>query len=225
MAQTKPSATKADVKPETTATATETIAKQPEATKAAEPTSEKLIELRATKKSHLIAARGFEPDSDGEAAELLEAYKIEQLIKAEIANIANVAKQAELQLKRSERIALNDAMLEAYKALVLFTSNPDDDVSSIEYNTLSDAFKAAREIVDNELLAKYSVPVKAATTTTGSIAGAKLSDTENTAMVAANHAAGMTDAQNRAALMAAGVPRSTAWHSVNNWLIANNLKK
>lgn len=182
-----------------------------EVAKKPEPTSAKLIELRTSKKAALVDARAFEPDSEGEAEKLLEAYKIDQLIKAEIANIVNAERQAELQIARNARVQLNIAQF-----VVLFGSVEAFEAKLAELDEATKlAFDAAQEAVNHELLAKFSAPKTA--TKAGEGTGKATTDGENLAAHLANIAAGMTDAQSRKALEEAGVPRSTAWHTVNNY--------
>lgn len=192
------------------------------AKKAAEkpkPTSPKLVELEAARKAKRLEARQFEPDSEAETKCLDEAYKISLDIKAEIANIAKIESDAILQLKRSERIALNNAQFVA-----LFGS---DEAFEAFKNSLAveqlDKFKAANEIVSNELLSKFAATPKA--NKAESNGTAKTSDAEMLALATANYQAGMLDADNRKALEAAGSPRSSAWHTLNNYQLANNLPK
>jgi len=181
-----------------------------------EPTSAKLIELREQRKAAKMLARTFEPDSDEENAALLDAYKIDQLIKAEIANIVNTERLAELQIARNERVQLNIAqfvalfgsveLFEAFKA-AQWESKPE----------LQLPFEAAIETVNNELLAKFALPKSGGGSSTTGGAEKQTTDGENLAAHLANIAAGMTDAQSRKAMETAGVPRSTAWHTVNNY--------
>ncbi len=172
------------------------------------PTSAKLTELYEKRKAHKIAARGFEPDSDEESAELLEAYKTDQLIKAEIANIKNAEAAAELEITRNKRISLNNNQFYAlFGGEVAF-----DNFQAALPEEQRAEFWAAVEIVNTELLAKYSKPatVKVAadgtkTASTGEIDAAAL----------ANKNAGLNKKANNAALQAAGYPRSTAWFAVD----------
>lgn len=194
-----------------------------EAAKKPAPTSAKLLELQAAAKQHKLNARNFDVDSDEETAELLAAYNIGLQIKAEIANIVLAEKTAEMQLKRNERIALNNAQFVA----LFGTAEAFEAFKAAMTAEAADTFIAAKTIVDNELLAKYAAvtPTKAKAAETTGTKAATTDSAANEAMVIANIAAGMTDNQNRAALQAAGIPRSTAWHALNNYKKAHGLAK
>lgn len=185
------------------------------------PTSPKLVELEAARKAKRIEARTFEPDSDAETKALDEAYQISLQIKAEIANIAKIEADAKTQLLRSERIALNNAQFVA----LFGTSEAFEAYKATLSNEQLDSFKAANEIVSNELLSKFSASSKTAGATAKASGQAKASDTELTKLAETNYHAGMLDSENRKAIEAAGAPRSSAWHILNNFQLAANLPK
>lgn len=197
------------VEPKTETTVPANVAPAP--AKMAEPTSDKLTELRATELHHKQLARTFEIGSDEEEAALMEAYKTKQLIKAEIANIANEAAKLALDAARNERVKLLDNVLDAY---AMYISDTTNEAAKSDY-------EAKREIVANELLAKYatSKPATAKLTNTnhrmGSGDGATKDDI--VALHIANVASGMDDSASRKSLEAAGHKRSTVWHAVNNY--------
>jgi len=163
-----------------------------------------IIELNEKRKQHKIKAREFEPDSDGENSELLEAWKIAEQIKAIEANIKQAEAIAELDLLRSKRIELNTQqfvlLFGSFEAFEQFKAN-------IEIEQLQ-AFNAANEIVNNELLSKFAAAPKAASSkaaTDGEIDKAALENFTNK----------LTAKQNREALQTAGFARSTSWFAVN----------
>lgn len=173
--------------------------------KPAEPTSPILDELREKRLGFKKLARTFEPDSDDENNALMEAYKIDQLIKAEIANIKTAEAQMELQTKRNARVQLFDDAIQAYNDA---QSHPEDA-------TIKAAYDAAREVVVNILigsLAAKVAPVKVAGDKTAAPAGSDI-----LTLHLANLAVGMDDSASRKALEAAGHKRSTVWHTVNNY--------
>lgn len=170
-----------------------------------EPTSPKLDELRAKKLEFKKLARTFEPDSDEENNALMEAYKVEQLIKAEIAGIKTAEAQMELQTKRNERVQLFDNAIALYDAM---------NASGGEQSAI-DAYNTAAEIVVNILigtLATKLTPAKVTGNKTEAPAGGDIL----TAHIA-NIATGMDDSASRKALETAGHKRSTVWHTVNNY--------
>lgn len=177
----------------------------------AEPTSDKLVELRAKKLEFKKLARTFEPDSVDEENALMEAYKTEQLIKAEIANIKSIEAKQLLDVARNERVKLFD---DAIAALLVTGYNPFEAMTPEQKTT----YDAAREIVVNELLAKYATSKPAAAKSAGTAKSADgASRDEIVTAHIANIAAGMDDSASRKSLEAAGHKRSTVWHAVNNY--------
>ena len=166
--------------------------------------SEKLTELRAQKLKLKQLARTFEPDSVDEESALMEAYKTEQLIKAEIAAIkANEAKQ-QIEILRNNRVQLFDNAIAAYVAM---TANDNNDTKA--------AFAAAREIVVNELLAKHPTSKAATKTANGEAQPTNGSRSELINLHVQNLAAGLDDSSSRKAIEAAGHARSTVWFAVD----------
>lgn len=181
-----------------------------------EPQSEKLSELRAKRLEFKKLARTFEPDSAEEEAALLEAYKIDQLIKVEINAINAEAAKQKLEIARNERIALFTNVLVA-----LFAGN--SAALEAQIATLSEedktAFDTASEVVKNELLTKYATSKPAAAKTAGTDAKPSqgVTKSEIVDLHIANVAAGMTDSESRKALEAAGHKRSTVWFAVDGY--------
>jgi hypothetical protein len=196
----------------------------------AEPNSPKLDELRAKRLEFKKLARTFEPDSDDENAALLNAYKIEAEIKAEIANIRNAERAAEIQLKRSERIAIREQFEQALRDELDFfymNKNPKTGTIPLEkieiLNGLTDERKNRAEKLDNELVARYSAstPAKKSVAADGTPANVSPSNGAASSDILTQHlanvAAGMTDSESRKNLESAGHKRSTVWHTVNNY--------
>lgn len=133
---------------------------------APEPTSEKLTELKSKKKELYEKEVKAEYDSKEWLDLRLEGFKISEQIKAEIANIKKAESEAELQVKRNERIALLDNVLDLHTQVVNSIGN--QGMSLEEKNAVNDQFQKAREVVVNELLAKYAGAKPAAPSTNGS---------------------------------------------------------
>lgn len=181
-----------------------------------EPQSEKLTELRSKRLEFKKLARTFEPDSAEEENALLEAYKIDQLIKAEIVAINAAEAKQKLEIARNERIALFTNAL-----IALFGGNAEQLEAQIagltdEQKTL---FDTASNVVKNELLAKYAgnKPATAKTSGDDKKAGDGATKNDIVELHIANVASGMDDSASRKAIEALGHARSTVWHAVNNY--------
>lgn len=175
-----------------------------------EPTSDKLTELKAAKKAAWDKFRQIEDvDSKEYSDAQTELLKINSDIKAEVANIIALKNAAELAEKRNARVALIDNYDAA--VIALSTVNADKKASDADKATAADNVAKAREIIVNELLAKFAGSSTAKLTVqTDKPAGTKgaTSAAIREAFIA-NRAAGMTDTENVKAIIASGHSRGT----------------
>ncbi len=179
-------------------------------------TSDKLIELRKQRLDFKLLARTFEPDSDAENDALMNAYKIEQQIKTEIATIKTEHAKMVLDAERNKRVALNTKQF-----VILFGS---DDLFKQYLNGLTAEqraeFTTANEIVNNELLSKFGKSVTSKPTTGTTTAG-QTADGANKSDIVTQHiqnvANGLSDSDSRKQIEKLGFARSTVWHAVNNY--------
>jgi hypothetical protein len=184
-------------------------------TPAPEPESETLVKLRADKKVAYDAMIAAEFDTKPWLDAQMEMYKIGKLIEAEIANIAKQKQQAELVEKRNARIQLLTNLEDLLKEQFTFESTQHDSTDQAyiaQSNEINDRVKAAREIVQNELLARFatSTPSKSVATGETKPTGQKGATGERIrAAFIANRAAGMTDTDNVKAIIASGESRGT----------------
>jgi hypothetical protein len=188
---------------------TATVAAPP----APELTSEQLTKLQEDKKAAQTNLRTLaaNPEVDMESKEYLDAqlevFRINKLIDAEKARIAKEQKDAELAEKRNARVGMADGLITAVLAAVGF------DAATLTDDQRA-AFAGQREVVVNELLAKYatSAPAKAAATgdnKSGGGAGRGAIAAEIREMFIKNRAAGMSDTDNVKAIIATGKSRGT----------------
>jgi hypothetical protein len=148
----------------------------------------------------------------------LAVWKIEGEIKAEEAAIQKQANDAKVAEMRNQRLQLNAKQLEAYSNLL--AAKADKKTPADRLAELETAFATAKELVDNELLAKYaasSTAKKAATPTDGTPSDGK--SNANTAAIVELYLAGKSHKE----IEEAGYKRSTVWHAINNYKKANNI--
>ena len=125
--------------------------------------SENLTKLKADKKTAFDVLRKIEDTDSQEWLDAqMEVYKIGKQIEAEIANLKKAEADAILAEKRNERVKL----LDNYDSAVLALSNLPKNATAEAKNAAGDAVKNSREIIVNELLAKFA-GAKPATTATG----------------------------------------------------------
>lgn len=192
-------------------TATETT-EQPKA-EAKQPTSPQLTELE-TKRSEAKAAvnTAFTETMDFDSKAVTDARnelaRIDGLIKAEIAAIHAAENKAKLDEQRNKRSAM------VYNLL---------DVAGVQ-KPYNEATISQCELIVNELLAKYPK-------TSGGSGNSNASKTHGTKAEATrlhiiNKANGMDDSESRKQIEASMfdgklLTRSTVWHAVNDFNIAN----
>lgn len=188
-----------------------------------EPASELLTKLR-NDYSVAFDAMKLLTDINEQQKSMLVTFKIQKEIEGEITNIKTLARDAEAQMKRNERIKLVDTLLAAHVAKLMV----DSDKKSTEEarNVANDAFNAAKDVVQNELLARYgtskpSTSVATGTTSTGE-RGAK--GAEILAEHQANLAGGKTVPESKAAIVASGHAVGTVGAVILKWEREQGLK-
>lgn len=179
-------------------------------------TSEKLEKLKADYRVAFKAIQAVEDPFSKEAIDAkLAAFKIEGEIAAEKAALQKAVNDAKIAEQRNLRLALNTAQFAAYDNLLKVKADKKSTPEQIaEAQT---AFDTAKELVDNELLAKYanSSTAKKAKAVDGQPVE-KASSANKAAILEMFHA-GKTHAE----IEAAGYKRSTVWHTINDWKKAN----
>lgn len=193
----------------------------PDATDAAGPApkvydSPELQKVRAAIKEKLAAVRA-ETDDEKSFALNEELFNLRKEERGELAKLKAAEAQAELDARRSERVKLLDDLLAMH---IANTSMQADKKASTEDKAASQsAFDAAREVVANELLAKYAKPVSAGT---GVKTGATSAKAEQIVEWYKGFRASGND--HTAALKAVtdthGVPKGSAWGPVNKYRIS-----
>lgn len=173
-------------------------------------TSELLVKLRAEKKALWQEMLKHEdPDTDEAKNAALAVHKKAGEINAEEANLRKIENDAKITAARNERLKLAQNLIDAVTAKFTAPKNtPADKMAEFD-----GAIATAREIVENELLAKFasSKPAKVAATDG---TPAKTSDNKDGILELAR--AGKTQKE----IIEAGYKRSTVWHTINNAKIA-----
>lgn len=124
--------------------------------------SDKLTELKNAKKEAWEKFQKQEFDTPAWHEAQLDVYKIGKQIDGEIALLKKAELDAEIAEKRNVRIALVDN----YDTAVLALSGLPKNATQEAKDAATTAVKAAREIIVNELLARYATS-KPATATNG----------------------------------------------------------
>lgn len=183
--------------------------------KPVELTSDKLTQLKA---AYATQWQEMLKHSDPFAKETKDAklalWKIEGEIKAEEAGLQKAANDAKAAELRNQRLQLNANQLDAYAKLIAIEA--DKKAKPEDVQALRDAFNTAKELVDNELLAKYA----SSGSSRKKAEGDNSSDADKDAKKAAileMYAAGKTHKE----IEEAGYARSTVWHTINNYKKAN----
>lgn len=175
------------------------------------PTSENLTALKQTAITAWGEVLKFADPFSKEAKDAKLAFlKIEGEIKAEEAGLNKAEADRKAQEAKNERIKLFDDAMAAYKVLLQAPKATTADKMA----ELQNAFDTAREEVVNQLLAKFggSKPAAAAKD------GEPKADNANKQAILDLFHAGKKHAEIEAEL---GVPRSTVWHTINNYKKAN----
>lgn len=182
---------------------------------ATQPTSEKLQALQiAAKAAWAEMLTHTDPMTKAAKDAKLAVLKLDGEMNAEIAAIAKAANEAKIAEARNERIALVSRLLESQIALLQLPKNATAEAKATAESNLA----TARETVENELLAKFAGSKPAKATANGeATANGTGRNTESKAAILELYHAGKSHAE----IEAAGYPRSTVWHTINNFKKAN----
>lgn len=193
-----------------------------------EPTSEKLESLKIA----LIDAQNIVKSHDAGTVAftdaMIKAFQIGKDIDVEKSNIKKLLHEQEVAMKRNERIALIDNVIDlAIKHYIVENATPSGE-NLDEKNEAYAKMKNAREIVANELLAKYPTSKPSTVATAGvakstSTNGNKAADI--LAMFHEQRAAGVPDATIKKNIEAAGHARGTVGAVILAWQRANGEKE
>jgi len=176
--------------------------------------SEKLTELQnAYKAAWDSMLKMTDPFAKETKDAKLAVWKIEGEIKAEEAAILKAENEARIAEQRNQRLLLNANQLAAHVALL--TIKADKKATAEAVAEAQTAFDNAKELVDNELLAKYAKSAPAKKAVDGD--APKADKTAQTAEIVEHYLAGKTNKE----IEDLGFARSTVWHSINNYKKAN----
>lgn len=143
----------------------------------------------------------------------LAVWKIEGEIKTEEAAILKAENEAKIAEQRNQRLSLNQNQLDAHTTLIAIKA--DKKASAEAVAEAQTAFDNAKELVDNELLAKYAKSAPAKKSSEGD--APKTDKTAQTAEIVELYLAGKTNKE----IEDLGFARSTVWHAINNYKKAN----
>ena len=187
-----------------------------------EPTSPLLVQLKGKEEGldEKIGAAYAAKDKDGARKLMMELWEVQKSIENEKAAIAKREKDLEIEAAKNARLALNEAQFPLYvahlKAEEAFNAIPaeqrtkeDIDTANAAYN----AFKTAKEKVDNELLSRYGSTSTAKKTGDGTT-GAKGKTAEVIELIKPMYAEGKTGSEVRAAIKMYG--GNGAWGYFND---------
>lgn len=144
----------------------------------------------------------------------LEVFRIEGEIKAEELALQKAVNDAKIAEQRNLRLKLNSNQLDAYAALIAIKADKKATAEAVQ--AAQTAFDTAKELVDNELLAKYAASKSAKPKADGETAETDKSS-ETKAAILEMFNAGKTHAE----IEAAGYARSTVWHVIDKFKKAN----
>jgi len=176
--------------------------------------SDKLTELqKAYKEAWDAMLKMTDPFAKETKDAKLAVWKIEGEIKAEEAAILKAENDARIAEQRNQRLVLNANQLAAHAALL--TIKADKKATAEAVAEAQTAFDNAKELVDNELLAKFAKSAPAKKSVDGD--APKTDKTAQTAEIVQHYLDGKTNKE----IEDLGFARSTVWHSINNYKKAN----
>lgn len=150
----------------------------------------------------------------------LAVWKKEGEIKAEEARLAKLENDAKIAEARNARLSLNSNQLAAYANLIALRNDKKADPAKVaEAET---AFNTAKELVDNELLAKYAGSKPAKKSDSSENGTAETSGGKHKDEILALYRNGKKHGEIEIEL---NVPRSTVWHTINNAIKAGEVEK
>lgn len=171
-----------------------------------EPTSEKLDDLK--KQRTEVFGKIKQAENEEEMVKLTgELQRVDREISAEKLAIKKAENDAKIAEERAKRVKLVDDLLDLN--VKNNTIQADKKASAEDKETAKLAFEAAREVVVNELLARYGTakPAVSATKSEGGSKG-KIGH-EIVELFKGHRAAGLTDAAAIKAIIEAGYSRGT----------------
>lgn len=176
-----------------------------------EVTSEQLLKIRADIDAALDAQSKL-TDRKARLDANIEIYKLQNLEKAEMANIARAENEKVVIEKRNERLKIADTLIDFHAAMLALKA--DKKALPADVTAAEEAFKTQLETVKNELLGKYanSTPAKPAAATNGDAKPAGSRGATGAAIrekYIANKAAGMSNTDAEKAIVAEGFSRGT----------------
>ena len=186
------------------------------------PTNEKIQDLEAQiilKKAERkqLAMQDDSAENDEALEKIgLDLYKLNQLIKAEVGNIAKAEIAAKVEAERNKR----KAIATDFEALVLAHNSAKGEAKA----ELSAQLDTARESLINELLSGKAAPVRTATAKADGTAKVSAKSAEIVAMYVQGLNEGLDHTKALASVVATGVPKGSAWGPVDKYRIANGLK-
>lgn len=146
----------------------------------------------------------------------LAVWKIEGDIKAEEQRIVKEQNDAKLTEQRNKRLELNKNQLSAYATLLALQA--DKKAKPEDVQTAQTAFDTAKELVDNELLAKYAASSSAKKSQSDKDAKPETGEAKaNKAAIIELFVAGKTQKE----IEEMGYARSTVWHTIDKYKKAN----
>lgn len=145
----------------------------------------------------------------------LALWKLEGEMKAEEQAIMKAANDAKIAEARNARLVLNQTQLDAFAAYL--TAKADKKADPAKVAELESAYLAAKEVVDNELLAKYASSRPAKAKVEGDTSAAEPRDNANKAAIIELYLAGKSHKE----IEEAGYKRSTVWHTIDKYKKAN----
>lgn len=194
-------------------------------TEVAEPTSEKLLSIRADIE-RVMGELVAEPDMKKKLAKVEEVQKLQHDEKAEQAAIKKAILDEKIAANRNARIALVTNVIDIASILAVFMATEFAAAPEVEKadepgvftkpadilarsNDLNEQLKAAREVVVNELLGK---PAKVADTAAGTATQSGEKGETSKAIIARYEALigeGVTDTEARKTIIKEGFSRGT----------------
>jgi hypothetical protein len=177
--------------------------------------SPKLTELKEAYKTAFKEVQKIDdPFSDEAKTVNMAAWKIQGEIKAEEARIQKEINDAKIAEARNQRLLLNQGQLDAYAALLALRADKKADPAKV--TEAEQAFNTAKELVDNELLAKYAASKSAKPASENGTTEKSGKSSEQKAAILELARAG----KNHKEIEADGYARSTVWHTINNAKLA-----
>lgn len=171
-----------------------------------EPTSPKLVEIRAAIDSKLSTDQS-KLDRAGKLALNLEIFGLTNDEKTEIANIKKATAEAKSAEARNAKIKVADDYAAA--AIANHIAQNDKKLSLDDKNAANDTFHKLRETVINAILGSRPTATKDGTATEKSTGTKGETGKKIVEAFLANRATGMTDTENVKAIIASGFSRGT----------------